>query len=89
MGFVLAKSSGFVDAQTNVRRGEAWADDDPIVLAHPGMFTSEPENEQLLRSSQDAITRPAPVEQATAAPGERRHIDPAATASRARAATGK
>lgn len=89
MGFVLAKSSGFVDAHTEVRRGEAWPDDDPVVLAHPDMFTSEPGNERLLRSSQDTITRPAPVEQATAAPGERRHVDPAATASRARAAAGK
>jgi hypothetical protein len=81
VGFVLVKSTGWVDGQTQVRRGDCWADDDPIVTAHPDMFTTDPEGENMLRSSQDVITRsvPAgPVEQATAAPGEVRQtqIDP-------------
>ncbi len=46
-----------------VREGEAWAADDPIVKRYPEAFTKD------LR----AVRRSAPVvEQATAAPGERR-----------------
>jgi hypothetical protein len=43
--------------------GEAWVADDPFVLAHPNLFRADPANPKR--------TRPA-VEQATAAPGERR-----------------
>lgn len=44
--------------------GHPWAADDPFVKARPDLFSDEP----------TAINRtsPPPVEQATAAPGERR-----------------
>lgn len=45
----------------HVRQGEAWAGDDPFVLAHPDMFGT-PQN---LRR-----TGPPRVERATRAPGE-------------------
>lgn len=49
-----------------VNAGEAWAADDPLVLLHPGMFTLD--LAKLRRSV------PRPVEQMTAAPGERRTL---------------
>lgn len=47
----------------HVNAGEAWAADDPFVKANPAMFGPPP---RLRR------TGPAPVEQATRAPGEKR-----------------
>lgn len=46
-----------------IKRGEAWAADDPLVKARPGLFSNEPPT--VRRTA-------APVEQATAAPGEKR-----------------
>jgi hypothetical protein len=45
--------------------GQAWDADDPFVKSRPDLFASEPG--VVCRSG------PAPVEQATAAPGERRN----------------
>lgn len=47
-----------------VHKGEVWADDDPVVKAHPHLFADEPTR---LRR-----TAPAPVEEATAVPGVKR-----------------
>lgn len=48
----------------NLTRGDCWAADDPFVKAHPGLFSDE---------AIPRRTTAAPViEQATAAPGERR-----------------
>lgn len=46
--------------------GEAWAADDPFVLARPDLFTDSP---PVIRRTAPA---PAPIEAATKAPGERR-----------------
>ena len=45
-----------------------WRANDPLVLAHPEMFADSPE---MVESSAGAIYRG--VEQATAAPGEKRN----------------
>lgn len=46
-----------------IREGEAWASDDPIVKHHPDLFSDMPA--KVRRTV-------APVEDATAEPGERR-----------------
>lgn len=43
--------------------GEHWRADDPVVKANPGLFTDDPFI---------GVRSTLPVEQATAAPGERR-----------------
>lgn len=47
-----------------IAEGDPWYADDPFVIARPELFTDEP--------VRVFGTRPAPVEQATARPGERR-----------------
>jgi hypothetical protein len=47
---------------------EPWAADDPFVRAHPELFVAHPSNPK-----RTVAPRPA-VEQATAAPGERRGV---------------
>lgn len=49
-----------------VQAGTAWSASDPVVKAHPEMFSTD---ERYLRTSVDR-----PVEQATAAPGEKRRV---------------
>jgi hypothetical protein len=56
-----------------VRKGTHWPAEDPFVLSHPGMFSPDP------RWGMEYTQEPAgydapPVEQATAAPGERRNV---------------
>lgn len=50
----------------SVQEGEAWAADDPLVVAHPELFADTPA--RVYRSN----GRREVVEQATAAPGEKR-----------------
>lgn len=54
--------------QIRVRAGSHWPADDPVVLAQPSLFSTDS------RYGLNFSTPPAeaPVEQATAAPGERR-----------------
>lgn len=52
-----------------IRRGEAWRADDDVVARFPGMFTDDP---SAARSTQPSRSLRGRVEQATAAPGERR-----------------
>ena len=54
-------NGGFVQ----LREGDAWAADDPVVIAHPGLFSDYPLNP---RRSVPATV----IEQTTAAPGETR-----------------
>lgn len=64
--YVFVKESGWLtldQGRVHVRKGEAWAADDPLVAAHRGAFDPEP--------PQVRSTAP-PVERATQAPGERR-----------------
>lgn len=68
---VYAKASGSVGTSHGVERlkeGEPWDADDPTVLENPDAFTSGPER---VRRSGGEI---APVEQATARPGEKRSV---------------
>lgn len=46
----------------NIAKGQSFNDDDPIVLSHPDLFTND---------ARRAL--PGAVEQATAAPGEKRN----------------
>lgn len=56
-----------------VHVGQHWPADDPIVRKYPRMFTEDPAAGLSFSSSPPAEDRAeAPVEQATAAPGEKR-----------------
>lgn len=66
-------------SHTVIHEGEHWYAADPIVQAHPGLFTEDPRHG--LCSSvpipdetegSDAGEPEAPIEQATKAPGEKR-----------------
>ena len=48
--------------------GEPWAAEDPFVKTHPGLFAATPPGPGFPRRTEH------PVEQATAAPGERRSV---------------
>ncbi|HEX6968609.1 MAG TPA: hypothetical protein VF174_07355 [Micromonosporaceae bacterium] len=48
---------------------QTYAADDPLVRAHPWLFSTE---EELARGVEPALRESAPVEQATQAPGEKR-----------------
>ena len=53
-----------------IQKGTHWSADDPIVVAHPDAFSRDPRYG--LAYSVEPAGWDAPVEQATAAPGERR-----------------
>lgn len=53
-----------------VRKGTHWPADDPIVKAHPDLFSTDPRYG--LSYSEQPEGWDAPVEQATKAPGEKR-----------------
>lgn len=53
-----------------VPKGSHWPADDPIVKANPDLFSPDPRFGMLYSVEPDGYD--APVEQATAAPGERR-----------------
>ncbi len=59
---------GWKGATLNLRANTVWPADDPFVKAHPELFADSPE---VVETSTGARYS-APVEQATAAPGERR-----------------
>jgi hypothetical protein len=64
--YVFVRESTSVGHGTStiiLARGDVWPDDDPLVVAHPELFTVDP---PVLRRSGGV------VEVATAAPGERR-----------------
>jgi hypothetical protein len=58
--------------QVRVDKGSHWPATDPVVVAHPSLFSAD------ARYGLNFSTEPegygAPVEQATAAPGERRNV---------------
>jgi hypothetical protein len=58
---------------TRVGKGEHWPADDPVVRAMPSLFSTDP-RWGLKYSSEPAGWDDPPVEQATAAPGERRNV---------------
>lgn len=67
---VFAKST-FVAGAVTVVAGTHWPDDDPVVVAHRGLFTDDPRY-GLSYSRPPKDDRPA--ESATAAPGEKRSV---------------
>jgi hypothetical protein len=60
--------------QYPVRGGQHWPADDPVVLAHPGMFSEDPRTGLETYNHQLPAGEDGPVEAATAAPGERRNV---------------
>jgi hypothetical protein len=54
---------------TSIRKGDRWWSDHPIVREHPAVFSVDDPREVFPRGWQDT---PEVVEQATAAPGEKR-----------------
>lgn len=60
-------------ATFTVRRGQHWPVEDVVVKEHPDQFSADPRY-GLAFSSPPAELSEAPVEQATAAPGERRSV---------------
>jgi hypothetical protein len=67
---VFATFSTWVTPTVHLNRGEAWDADDPVVRSHPDWFTSDAS--EFARRSDAPYGEPAAVEQATAAPGEKR-----------------
>jgi hypothetical protein len=60
-----------------VRKGTHWPADDPVVRQHPDMFSADPRYGLQFSEEppgyRDGLPGEAPVEQATAGPGERRN----------------
>lgn len=75
MNVVYAKGTRSVQLPTGisgmVRVGTHWPADDPVVLAHPDLFSTDPRFGLLYSVQPDGWD--APVEEATAVPGERRN----------------
>lgn len=69
MSIVVALANSVVSNGTRqpivIRRGEAWAADDPIVTANPSLFSADPAQARISRGRGEV------VEQATRAPGEK------------------
>jgi len=76
MGHVFATFSTWVTPTVAITKGEAWDENDPVVRSHPDWFSPEPPEVRTSDGSYTQATaqRAAPVEQATAAPGERRQV---------------
>ncbi len=55
-----------------LHKGSHWPKTDPIVAANPGMFSTDPRWGMFYTEEPDGYRDEAPVEQVTAAPGERR-----------------
>ena len=57
-----------------VRKGTHWSADDPVVAAHPDLFDEDPRWGLAYSVEPPGFRDEPPVEQATAAPGERRNV---------------
>lgn len=74
----IATTTVFIDSQrVHIAQGSAWAADSPAVLEHPDNFSDNPDRalgRDLVprQTGKPAkVTEEAPVEQKTAAPGEK------------------
>lgn len=67
-GAVVTLSGG---DQVQLRPGDHYPDDDPLVLGHPDLFSSDPRYGLRWTARPAGLDEPS-VEAATAAPGERR-----------------
>jgi hypothetical protein len=61
-------------ALRTVLRGQHWPADDPVVKAMPDAFSPDPRYGIQWTGSPPPELAEAPVEQATAAPGEKRNV---------------
>jgi len=70
---VYATQTTMVDGMYKVTRGEVRDETDPVVRAAPHLFSADPRSVMVsnIPGFLDSLDDP-PVEQATAAPGERR-----------------
>jgi len=59
----------FQGLRVTITAGEAWDATDPLVRSHPALFTDKP---AVVRGTGPSGVIERPVEQATAAPGEKR-----------------
>jgi len=64
-------SAGSPVDRVRLKAGEPWWADDPFVLANPDLFGQYPPDLRMVRGARGASVT---VEQATAAPGERRGV---------------
>ena len=55
-----------------ITKGSHWPAEDPIVLAHPEVFTTDPRYG--MHYSTEPAGYDAPIEQTTAGPGEKRNV---------------
>lgn len=67
---VLPLKSG---ASFTIRRGQHWSAHDTVVQEHPDMFTTDARYGLAFSTPPQELSE-GPVEQATAAPGERRSV---------------
>ena len=78
MDVVYAKNAGMVimpdGARVMVQGGSHWPADDPLVAANPVMFTPDPRYGLNWYGEPPPEMSQPPVEQATAAPGEKRPV---------------
>lgn len=58
-------------SQVVVHKGQHWWAEDPVVKTHPGLFADDPRYGLTYTVPPPEMAEP-PVEQATAAPGEKR-----------------
>lgn len=75
MDIVYARANGFVMTPDGgrhlVQGGQHWPATDPVVLAQPGLFSSDPRVGLTFSAAPNELSDP-PVERVTAAPGEKR-----------------
>lgn len=65
----------FIDSQrVHIHLGSAWAADSVVVRQHPDLFSDDPRRALGLDIVPPARTEEAPVEQKTAAPGEKSNV---------------
>jgi hypothetical protein len=60
-------------ATVRIQAGSHWSDGDPVVQAHPELFSDDPRHGMFFSRPLEPGDYP-PVEQATAAPGEKRNV---------------
>lgn len=73
--FVIAVADTTVfhnGSPVSIVSGQIWQADNPVVKARPGLFTDDFLASGFVRVETSPVLREAPVEQATAAPGEKR-----------------
>jgi len=73
---VFAKQTGYLSQFVFVRKGDAWDADDPVVKRFPNAFSPDPEEYVHRSVKPEPRKKEQVIEQATAAPGEKRRGRP-------------